>query len=212
MPNKNIRIVFGALCFFLLASGLWAQSASLYGESAPDDAAFVRVFNALAETQDIWVGSVQFSGTDSSTSTAYRPVNPGVHAVYVGNAFAELIARDGSYYTVILTAGGPVVHEDPRHTRADQSQLLLYNVSLSEAVDLKTADGSVVVIPDVAVGETGTVSVNPAEVAFAVFQSGEPSVTLGDIGLARGQSYALFAVDADGEPHVVVQQAEVLLQ
>lgn len=194
-----------------------AQSASLYGSSAPDDAAFVRVFNMTRHIHSVWAGSVQFPEIEPWTGTAYRPVNPGVHAVFVGNNFAELIARDGRFYTVILGLEGPSVIEDSRHNRADQAQIILYNGTDSETLELRTADGSMAVIPGVAPGESALVSVNPVAVDLAVFTESGSSVNLGDIGLSRGQSYALFAGmqnsgTQNAELLVIVQQAEVLAE
>ncbi|AFG36728.1 alginate O-acetyltransferase AlgF [Spirochaeta africana] len=213
MHRYRFRTFFVLLALLiLLPSGVSAQSASLYGEAAPDDAAFVRIYNALVEPQTTWVGSVEFASAEPGQATAYRPVNPGVHAVFSGNEYAELIARDAEFFTVILEPRGPQVHQDRRHTRADQAQLVVYNIDLDGPVSLKTGDGSVTVVDAVESGGAGSVSVNPAAVELVLQPPQGSSLELGDIGMQRGQSYAMFVFLQDGRPQVQLQQAEILAQ
>lgn len=199
--------IAGILTFPLFAQN---SSASLYGAGAPDNAGFVRVFNMGTGEQTVWAGSIQFAGIAAGSVTAYRPVNPGVHAVFVGNDFAELIALDGRFYTVVLSDAGPQVFEDNRHTRADQAQIILYNTTTAGAIELRTADGMTQVIPSVEPGKSGVITVNPVAIELGVASDSQDTINIGDIDLARGQSYGIFLIDSGDGLEVIVRQAEVL--
>ncbi|MFO7850321.1 MAG: alginate O-acetyltransferase AlgF [Spirochaetia bacterium] len=220
-------VLYLLIGLFLFPGVAGAQSEELYGSSAPEDAAFVRVFNyrSSGTVSSLKIGSIEFQEVEVNEATAYRPVNPGVHAVYLGEAHEEIIAGEESYYTVLLGDEGPKAFEDPIHTRADRAQIILYNVSMEKSIELRTADGENVIIESTAKGESEEVVVNPVEAELAVFvsdnsDSGDPEVSIGDIDLERGQSYGLFALET-GDPceegsqngaEVIIRRGEVLTE
>lgn len=199
------------LGLMLIPAAAYAQNGSLYGAGAPEDAAFVRVFNNRNDgaVSRLWVGATEYRNLSSGHSSAYRPVTPEIHTVYLNDAFEELITREGSYYTIVLRDDGLHIHEDPAHTRADLAQILVYNLDVSGPVELRSADGTAGVVGSLMRGESGSVAVNPVAVELAVFVDDEKHLELGDIGLERGQSFAVFVSGAEGRPAARVERAEI---
>ncbi|MFN2312341.1 MAG: alginate O-acetyltransferase AlgF [Spirochaetia bacterium] len=205
-------LVCGLLFGLILApAASFAQNGSLYGEGAPEDAGYVRVFNNRSggAVSSLWVGATEFQNLPKGESSAYRPVTPEIHMVYLNDAFEELIAREGAYYTIVLQDDGLSVHVDPTHRRADLAQILVYNLDVAGTVALKSADGATTVVDGVMSGEAGAVAVNPVAVELAVFVGDQMQAVLGDIGLERGQSYAVFVSAAEGRPAVRVDRAVI---
>ena len=211
------------LCGLPTAPAAWAQNG-LYGEAAPDDAAFVRLVNA-SERDDlgsVWVAATEFSGLEPYTVSPYRPIFPGIHRVSLGGHEAELIPDRGEYFTVVLTEDELVVVSDTEHTRPDRAQLVLYNFSQWDGLELRTADGEATAVEAVPRGAGRAAEVNPVEIEFAVYHRGEPLEQIGDLGLERGQSYGVFVLS--GEPpdrdapddhsgvRVLVVQAELVVE
>lgn len=211
----GICIVFSLVVGLMLGiAGASAQSGSLYGAGAPEDAAYVRVFNHRSDgtVSRLWVGATEFRNLTTGVSSAYRPVTPEIHMVYLNDLFEELIAREGVYYTVILQDEGLLIHEDPTHRRADLAQILVYNLDIAEPLALRSADGTTTVVGELRSGESGAVAVNPVAVELTVFLGNGQSVELGDIGLERGQSFAVFVMDDNGRPAARVDRAEILVE
>ena len=200
--------------FMFVPAATHAQSGSLYGAGAPADAAFVRVFNNRSDgaVSRLWVGATEYRNLSPGHSSAYRPATPEIHTVYLNDLFQEFIPREGSYYTLLLLDDRLQIHQDPAHTRADLAQILVYNLDVSGPVSLRSTDGAITVIGDVKSGESGAIAVNPVAVELAVFVGDEKQVELGDIGLERGQSFAVFVVGAEGRPAARVERAEVLAE
>ncbi len=217
--SRSIRagiVIVSSLVFGLMLgiAGSSAQSGSLYGAGAPEDAAFVRVFNSRSDgtVPRLWVGATEFRNLAMGESSAYRPVTPEIHMVYLNDAFEELIAREGAYYTILLRDDGLLIHEDPAHRRADLAQILVYNLDIEERVALRSADGTTTVVGELGSGESGAVAVNPVAVELGVFLANELYLELGDIGLERGQSFAVFVMDNNGRPTARVDRAEILVE
>ncbi|TVQ96876.1 MAG: hypothetical protein EA403_15590, partial [Spirochaetaceae bacterium] len=104
---------------------------------------------------------------------------------------------------------------DTAHTRPDRAQIVLYNFSGVGPLALRTADGSATVVGDVQPRSSGAVSVNAVPVELALFRNGERLETLGDLGLARGQSFSVIvsAASANGEAvRVLIEQARLSLE
>gem|GEM_PF-1037972 len=199
LPNWGRTLVLVLLCVVLTAPAARAQDG-LYGEAAPDDAAFVRLVNA-SERDDlgsVWIAATEFSGLDPYTVSPYRPIFPGIHRLSIGGHETELIPDRGEYYTVVLTADELVVVEDIEHTRPDRAQLVLYNFSPWDGLELRTAAGDATAVEAVPRGRGRAAEVNPIEIAFAVYHGGELLEAVGDPGLERGQSYGVFVLG--GEP------------
>jgi hypothetical protein len=202
--NRRILVL---LCCLLCLPGAGAWADTLYGTQAPKDAAFVRVFRAVAG-EPLEVGARRFDPPRGAV-TAYRPVLPDIYLLLAGGQELELIPQVRRYYTVALTAEGIRVFEDVEHTDPARAQLVLYNLLPRERPELRTEDGRTVVIAAVGPGQAGRVNVNPVPVRLGLFGGGGPAALLGDPGLRRGASYSLFVFPAGPNPGLLWAKAEL---
>ena len=85
--------------------------------------------------------------------------------------------------------------EDPTNSNRAKTLLTLYNLSSSEAIDLKTADASVEVVLDVAPLGVGSVAVNPIAVDLASFNGEEQISEYAGLRLERGGVYSAIVMD-----------------
>ena len=198
--------VFAVVVLFL-AGGVCAQE-DLYGPSAPPDAAYVRVVNATpdgeaaAELGDVDYDPVAFTGV-----TPYRVLEPGSVALNVAGAEASLTVEAGGFYSVVLTPEGVNVLQDEALVDASRALLTLYNLSDTETLDLKTADGATDIVSGVAPGGAGSIVVNQAEVALGVFAGEELVEALGPSLLERGVAYSVLVFDGEAGPVVTLTPA-----
>lgn len=178
----------------LLPSALWssAQEEGLYAPAPPADAAFVRILNAGAAELSPTLGSTTFGGLPQSTVSPYRVVSQGTAELSAGSVTEALELSAGRFYTVLLTDGAALI-EDPTLQNRAQALLVLYNLS-TEPVNLKTADGSTGVIPEVAPGEVGSIEVNPISVAFGAFSGDSALQGFDTVQLERGAAYSTFVL------------------
>ncbi len=201
---------------FLLLPGLVAaqNSNGLYGAAAPDDAGFVRIVHGggADPLRDIWIGATRFSEVAPESASPYRPVDPGIHQILIGDQSQEIIPRRGSYYSVVVDRRRLVVLEDPEHTRPDRAQIFLYNFWDEGPLSLRTADGATTLIEPVAHEASGVIEVNPVPVELALFHGGERIAQVGDPELRRGQSYSVFVFGAAEDQRVFVEQAALVLE
>ena len=186
----------------------------LYGAGAPADAAFVRVVNAAGEGAigSLWIGATEFSAVADLTVSPYRPLSPGIHQISISGHTEELVPSAGGYYTVVYTEEGLTVLRDTEHTRPDRAQIVLYNFSSEEGLELRTADGAATAVPAVPRRTGRDIAVNPIRIEFAIYHRGEPLETVGDLGLERGQSYGVFVFGELGDARVVIERAELALE
>jgi len=190
-----------------------AVAQTLYGAAAPPGAAYVRVFRAAAGApgRALILGATRFQVQEPGSVTPYRPVSPDVYQVRSDGHSAEIIPGVGRYYTVALTRQGIRVVEDPAHTDPARAQLVLYNLSSLQRVELRSEDGRTRVIPPLAAGEAGRVTVNAVPVRLAVFADGEMLEAARDPGLGRGSSYSAFVFEEDGRARVLWAEAALAL-
>ncbi len=85
--------------------------------------------------------------------------------------------------------------EDPSNSNRAKTLLTLYNLSSSEAIDLKTADASVDVILGVSPLSVGNIPVNPIAVDLASFSGEEQISEYAGLRLERGGIYSAIVMD-----------------
>lgn len=207
MNTRQGTLLIVVLLLFLATTTLSAQD--LYGSSADDSAAFVRLLNAtsLPAVEGARLGSTRFDAVEAFSP--YRAVRAGIYIASARGRTVEVVAQQGEFRTIVIGNDALTVFRDPRHEDPARAQLILYGAGASETVSLVTADGAVAVIEDVAPQQYAEVVVNAVEVSLAVVTSEEILATLEPIGLARGQSYAFAVLPQDRDTRVVWQQAEV---
>ncbi len=185
---KKLALVFIGFCLFWAT----AQEEGLYAPAPPADAAFVRVLNVQDGEVSPALGETAFDALSYGAVSPYRVVLQGAANLVAGTVTDALELQAGRFYTVIVGEDAALI-EDPTLENRAQTLLLLYNVS-AKPVNLKTADGSTEVIPDVAPGEVGSIPVNPISVAFGAFAGDTAVAAFDEVQLERSAAYSTFVL------------------
>lgn len=185
-------LLFAALLLSCVLSSLGAQS--LYGSGIPAEAALVRCVQLAPSGKDtVYVGATPIPLNGPETASPYYPVGPGLYFVAAGNTEAEVFARSGGYYTLVLTRDGLTAFEDIAHDDPVRCQIYLYNLS-DESCTL-TADGAGPVFKGLPPGQSRQIAVNPLEIGFTLTGEGEGASGghhWDSLPLERGGSVSLF--------------------
>jgi hypothetical protein len=198
------------LLFSLVLPAGVAQERGLYGAAAPEDAAFVRCVNVSnSGVAGVPIGATSFGPLEAGAVSPYRPVGPGIYLLGRVGSQQELIATEGTYYTVALGGETITVLEDERHEDAARAQIIFYNLTPDRTLSLRTSDGEIELVGAIAAGASGSVVVNPIRVALAVFDGdgGQSVAEPEPLSLDSGQSYGVFVFGH--APDVQVQRARI---
>ena len=185
-----------------------AQDAGLYPEPPPADSSFVRVVNARggARAEAVTVGAMDFGPVGPAQATDYRVFRRGSLVVTTGGGSTPIEVVPAKFFSVVLTDdGGITLVEDPMNTSRAKVVLAVYNLSGLAAVDLKTADGKVEIVRQVAPMKVESASVNPIKVSLAVFGPAGPVADLGEQKLEQGAVYSVLVTGPTAAPKVVWQ-------
>jgi hypothetical protein len=189
-----------------------AQDAGLYPEPPPADSSFIRVVNArsAAAAEPVTVGSEDFGPVGTAQATDYRVFRRGSLAVATKGGTTPIEVAPAKFFSVVLTDnGGVVLVDDPMNTSRAKVVLALYNLSGLEGVELKTSDGSVKVVGQVAPMKVGSAAVNPITVSLAVFGPSGLVADLGERKLERGAVYSVLVAGPSASPEVVWQVTRI---
>ena len=168
-----------------LAPTVWADDASLYAEPAPADAAFVR-FIGFEPGASVEFEGVRFTVPDEKETS------------YVAVSSARMQATQSGAFVSVLpgqTDGLDRIDEPAREGRS-RVHLIVVNAS-SAPVHLRTADGAMAVVEDVAPGASASRAVNPVSVSLGLFGAEAQALDTFDVALRRGQNLS-FVVDEHG--------------
>ena len=175
--RNRVRTSLGLVGLFIaLSVGAVKAQDNLYGPSAPPDAAYVRVVNAVPECCEV---EVRFADTvhlaGFATLTSYYVFEPGEVTLNIAGKDVPLTVEAGEFYTAVVTPEGVNVLHDEALVDASRALLTLYNFSSLGPLDLKTADGETDIVSGVAPLSEESIVVNQAEVALGVFAGGRAS-------------------------------------
>jgi hypothetical protein len=163
----------------------FGNDTSLYAEAAPKDASFLRFVGFEADT-------VQFAGKTFDLIEAEKNNFIPVSSSLLENGVA------GAYLTVSQKPDGTIttITEGQRN---DPSKVFLVLVNASDQpLELRLADGSVVVIKDVATNTSNLRGVNPVAIELGIFPTDtDTAIATFDVALQRGQNIT-FLADASG--------------
>ena len=189
----------------LLLALAWASGQpGLYGPEAPQDAAWVRVFNAAA------AGGIAVRVADRTTvvlplggATRYARVPAGRVRVDVGGAELQLEVAPESFVTVAATVDGPVPIADPALRDVSRGLLGLMNLTASEALDLRAPDGTPVVaaVPPLT---HEALAVARATTSLLVTDGDRTVATLEPHPFERGVAYVVVVYDHGEGPTVAL--------
>ena len=210
MPVRSARVLATSIVLFVPFFAFSGQG-SVYGPSAPGDSAFVRVVNAAPGAQSLVVslGATRFDALKYAEVSPYRPVIPDIYLVRAFGNQMELVAKTKTYFTIVCTSKSILILEDATHVDPARAQIFLYNLSSVPSLDLKSSDGKTILIAGVKSGSSSVKVVNAVAASLAVFAGSSRVKQLGDLGLARGSSFSVFAFGDAASPTVLVVKAEV---
>lgn len=190
------KTTIAACVFALLATGpvpALAQDQGLYDPLPPEGSAFVR-FMSEYETTGSNQAKANGKGYDYlnfKQVSSYYVVPQGPVKAEVGAASADFNAESGQFYTVVFNDAGQLeIKTDPKNENQAKSQVIFYNLSDNDDLSLKTADGSVEVVPPLAPGEVADKEINPVKVSLAVYDGPAKVKDIGAVSLERGISYS----------------------
>lgn len=195
--RRNLLLMILALAAMIFATGevATAGDGGLYGPAAPPGSAFIRIFNA-SDTDDLTatVGNETVPDIRAWNASEFIFLPAGTHALVAGDSKDSVTLAPDRYYTAVAGAGTVRLIDDDNTGNRLKALLILYNLSGSKALSLRTQDGATVVIPDVAADASGKREVNPAKVKLAVYDGDTKIADAPPVSLARGQAFSLFVV------------------
>jgi len=169
-----------------------ANEDALYGPVAPPGSAFIRVVNLSSQTlPEAKAGNETFRNISAYSGSPYQFFSPGTMKFHVLNTNLSFALATGHYYSLVVLANGITkVIEDLGKPDQRKATISVYNLSAVETVSLKTADGKVAVVENIAKGSRQDRAINPVKVALALY-SPEPTAVAA-MTLERGQVLSLF--------------------
>lgn len=202
-----MRTLPRVLLLLLFASAVLPAGDGLYGP-ADTERAQVRVFNAGSARNFADIGPLRIGPLAPGELSPYFQLGSGVYIAASPRGTVTLVAGEGSYSTVVIRDGGLLLFTDERLSDPGRAQIAFYNLSERDNLSLRTADGSQQVIPAIAPGQSRSLTVNPVRAEFGVFGGSTRIASVGDPGLARGQSVSIISYGPDGRM-LLVQRAVV---
>lgn len=176
-----------------------ANDEALYGPVAPPGSTFVRIVNLTSKAiQEAKVGNEIFRGIGSFSGTGYKFLPAGNPALQIQTFTQSFPMSSGHYYSVVMTGeGNTQILEDAGKPDARKATISLYNLSTSDSLSLKTADGKIAIINNVAKAGRGDRAINPVKLELAVFTP--TPVAVQAIALERSQVFSLFVTSSNGQ-------------
>lgn len=199
--NKSLAVVI----LVLAVTGIAVAQDGLYTNSAPEDAALVRIINATDTPATVDVGPLRFRDVPALSASPYRPVLPGIFVLQRGGVREVFSPEAKSFQSVIIVADGLFIIPDTRHTDPARAQLVMYNVT-SRMLDFRAVDPQAELVPNVAPNTAALRAVNAISVRVGAFD-GDTEVFAANLDLARGTSVAI--VVRNGTPSGFVAEATV---
>ncbi len=204
---RAMRALLRVLVLLLLTAALLPAGDGLYGP--PDtESAQVRVFNAGTERNFGDIGPLRIGPLGPGELSPYFQLGSGVYIAASPRGTVTLVAGEGSYSTVVIRDGGLSLFTDERLTDPGRAQIAFYNLSERDDLSLRTADGAQPIIQGLAPGESSAVVVNPVSVELGVFAGNTRVASVGNPGLARGESVSIISYGPGGRG-LLVQRATV---
>lgn len=174
----------------LLASTTFAQDG-LYAPAPPANSAFVRVLNAPTATL-----SGKTITAEKAAASAYIVLPEGDVTAKIGTVTGKVKVDAGNFYSMFVQGSKIVLLKDEGAENRAKAMLVIYNLSKTASVDLKTADGKTTVVTGVKPGASGSRAVNGITVTLAAFNGTKIIGALKEMKLERGNAYAIVVTDA----------------
>lgn len=191
----------------LVIIGTSALAAGLYAPPPPPNSAYVRMIPAGGATQAT-VGGKKLSAT-AGTPSPYVVIKAGTAPIEAGAIKSSKALAAGRYYSVVLAGKQASVLEDPGMASRVKATIIFYNLTSRPGLELRTADGKMVVAAATAPGRQTSRQVNAATAAFGVFGSGAALASTAPQAINRGFSYSAIATEKGGAVKISWAKSEV---
>jgi alginate O-acetyltransferase complex protein AlgF len=184
---KKLLIIF---LMFSTFTNTFCQT--LYDPEPPENAAFVRIANFSKVAISTEINSTKFDSIVSNSISPYRVVLSGKNIIK-NISKSELDIKSKQFYTVVVDGTKNTLFlNDSKSPGLTKSGISVYNISKTSNISLKTGDGKISVIQDVAIGSMKSKFVNAIKVNLAIFVGDKKVSSLGDIQFERSMSYSAF--------------------
>lgn len=178
------RIFFIALVAGLSAAPAFAQDEGLYPEPSAPDASFVRVY--AGPTENVSVQRGQSLDQTANGLTEYTEIRPGPVVIRIGPNEYTIEAGASEHYTFVpaSTVDESVLLTDAVTNAPGEANLIFYNFTDLEAVDLFVPEAGVVAVSPVGPGQGAGVALRaPLTLGFVARFEGQdiaqaPSVAM----------------------------------
>ena len=195
-----MRLLFALiLCLGVSVTAHANMDDGLYDPLPPEGSAFVRFINVAAEKNAIQVGvnGKSYASLQKHEISPYFIVKQGSADVNFGDLKHQFEAEAGKFYTV-TGADDLKFIEDEANDNRTKSQILFYNLSNHENLSLKTKDGKVGILENIAQYESNSRQINPVKIEVAIFEGDTKIKDIEPQSLERGMAYsAIIFADND---------------
>lgn len=168
------RLLYVALATGLSATSALGQDDGLYPEPSAPDASFVRVY--AGPTENVSVDGGRPLDPTANGLTPYTEILPGAVVIRVGPSEHAIEAGASAHYTFVPPSSGGegVLLTDAVSNAPGEADLLFYNFTEIEAVDLFVPSAEVVALPPVAAGDGAGVALRaPLTLGFVARSDGQ---------------------------------------
>ncbi len=193
---KQRRVILWSVVLMLLlhlSGTCGAGEEALYGPQAPAGSAFIRLFNATPAARiEARLGPVQLRVEAAYTASAYAFLPPGPGTLKAdGRSLAVNLAADRSY-TAVLFADRLVLISDPVMGNRKKALLVLYNLTGSDHVSVRTRKKNRTVLGETAALSCSARGVNPVGVELDVYDGKSLLSRVPRVVFERGRMFSLF--------------------
>lgn len=201
---RTLTLAVMAFIMFAISPANAGPDTGLYDPLPPAGSAFVRFIHAgTAGDVDFMLNGKTIASGNRGTVTSYYALKAGSMTAQIAGQSGDQPVEAGKFYTVLATPDALRWLADEANENRAKAQIVFYNASGVSAI-LKTADGAVDVVPEIAAGASAARQINPVKVDLAVFEGTQKKSALEPVSLDRGASYAALYLGA-GEPVVWVR-------
>ncbi|HEB49245.1 MAG TPA: alginate O-acetyltransferase [Desulfobulbus sp.] len=202
---KYLAVFFSVALVLLVRPGVSrAGEEALYAPRAPAGSAFIRLFNATpAAGAGGRLQTVQLRADSAYGASPYAFLPPGPGTLQAGgHALAVDLAANRSY-TAVLLPDRLVLVDDPELPGRRKALLVLYNLTGSAHVSLRTRKKHRVVVGETASMSCSLRAVNPVRVELDVLDGDALFARAPLVSLERGRMFSLFVCGDRSAPVVV---------
>lgn len=168
------RFLCIAVATGLLATSALAQDEGLYPEPSAPDASFVRIY--AGPTENVSVDGGRPLDPAANGLTPYTEILPGSVIIRIGPSEHAIQAGARTHYTFVPPSSGGegILLTDPVTNTPGEADLLFYNFTEIEAVDLFVPAAAVVALAPVAAGDGAGVALRaPMTLGFMARSDGQ---------------------------------------